>query len=583
MPDLLVAAGAVLAFLAFHAVRGFPTLADSNGDNDSLLRLVQVRDLLSGQGWFDPTQYRMGLDGGFAMHWSRLIDLPVALLVTAFGENAARVIWPLLLLFACLLLVIRTARLLAGPDALLPAAVTGFLALYFVNVFAPGALDHHNAQLALVLLAAHALASAVSSGNPSPGRHGAAAGLAAALMLAIGMEAAPYAAVACAVAAIAYLHGTDRGNSIARGFGLAFAATGSAVFVATIPVREWLAVHCDAFSLPQGSLAVVGGAGLALAATVPALNRSLPVRLAASAALAAVVAVLAVTVFPQCLGDPFVDLDPVLRRYWLSAVAEAQPVTALLRDGDYGTLAGYYITPLIALGFLVLRLARGERSPQVLVAGTFLAAAVLVSFWQVRGGVFSVPLAAIVLSAWIAGARARAAAGTGIGAQLSMVAAWLVSIGLVWQSAVVAVLPTGSSAAASANEPVASACYRLADYDGLAALPRGTVLAVSNLGSSILHQTPHRVLNGPYHRNNAGNRAALDILMGPPDEARAAIRELGIDYVLVCPGNAETKALSRWAPDGLLANLVGGTAPDWLAPVAMAEGLSFVVSRPTSP
>ncbi|MGO7426910.1 hypothetical protein ACCT09_45980, partial [Rhizobium ruizarguesonis] len=43
-------------------------------DNDDGMRLVEVRDFLAGQGWFDLMQYRLGLDGGTLMHWSRLID-----------------------------------------------------------------------------------------------------------------------------------------------------------------------------------------------------------------------------------------------------------------------------------------------------------------------------------------------------------------------------------------------------------------------------------------------------------------------------------------------------------------------------
>ena len=52
---------------------------------DDAMRLVQVRDLLAGQSWFDLTQYRLSPPDGVAMHWSRLIDLPIALLIRA-GE-----------------------------------------------------------------------------------------------------------------------------------------------------------------------------------------------------------------------------------------------------------------------------------------------------------------------------------------------------------------------------------------------------------------------------------------------------------------------------------------------------------------
>ena len=41
-------------------------------DPDDVLRMVQVRDLLAGQGWFDLTQHRLDAPvGGVAMHWSR--------------------------------------------------------------------------------------------------------------------------------------------------------------------------------------------------------------------------------------------------------------------------------------------------------------------------------------------------------------------------------------------------------------------------------------------------------------------------------------------------------------------------------
>ena len=74
-------------------------------DNDDTMRLVMVRDLMAGQGWFDMTQYRLGLDGGTLMHWSRFIDLPIANLIGFFSlfveqpraEALALAVWPLML------------------------------------------------------------------------------------------------------------------------------------------------------------------------------------------------------------------------------------------------------------------------------------------------------------------------------------------------------------------------------------------------------------------------------------------------------------------------------------------------------
>src|SRR5690606_10341079 len=87
VPAWLSDLGLALAISVFvfstYAMSGFPMLSDAGGDNDSLMRLVEVRDLIGGQAWYDLHQYRMGLDGGFQMHWSRFVDAPLAGLVLA--------------------------------------------------------------------------------------------------------------------------------------------------------------------------------------------------------------------------------------------------------------------------------------------------------------------------------------------------------------------------------------------------------------------------------------------------------------------------------------------------------------------
>ena len=43
------------------------------------MRMAQVRALLGGQGWFDLRQHRFdAAQGGANIHWSRLVDLPLA-------------------------------------------------------------------------------------------------------------------------------------------------------------------------------------------------------------------------------------------------------------------------------------------------------------------------------------------------------------------------------------------------------------------------------------------------------------------------------------------------------------------------
>src|SRR5690348_13799793 len=81
---LMVALYAGIAVLIIGAMH-FPFATDYVGeDSDDVMRLVQVRDLIAGQGWFDLTQHRLGLEGGTPMHWSRLVDLPIAALILFF-------------------------------------------------------------------------------------------------------------------------------------------------------------------------------------------------------------------------------------------------------------------------------------------------------------------------------------------------------------------------------------------------------------------------------------------------------------------------------------------------------------------
>src|SRR5258708_37384364 len=89
---------------------------------DDAMRLAEVRDLLAGQDWFDLTQYRLNPPDGVLMHWSRLIDLPLAALIrlgetvmsSALAERVAVVVWPTALLLAFLAGIAQLARTLAG-------------------------------------------------------------------------------------------------------------------------------------------------------------------------------------------------------------------------------------------------------------------------------------------------------------------------------------------------------------------------------------------------------------------------------------------------------------------------------------
>ncbi len=582
-PDVLIAA--LLAILALVPAIANGSIIDWSVNNDSMMRLVQIRDLLAGQAWFDYTQYRMGPEGGFVMHWSRIVDLPVAAIIVAVtaltgsvsgGELVAGVLWPSVLMALSIFAIIRSARLLGCEHAVFPAAIIGLISLYTIGIYVPGAFDHHNLQLTLCLLAL----PAVLGGRRA--HHGFVAGAAMAVMMAIGLETLPVVAIVCLTIAMSFLlHGHEVGSRT-MGFGAGFSAISALLFVATVGPGDWFAAHCDAFSAVHLSIAMAGGLGLALAAT-PSLSSSSVTRIAVLGGLGAGLALLVVAAYPQCLADPYAGLDERLKTYWLSAIGEAQPVNNILRN-DPVMFAKYYITPIAALAVLATSLPATANRRPLTVMTVILLTAVLVSFWQVRGANFAIALAAVPLAMWVAEKRQIAAADGSAKPALVMVLAWLVSLNVCWMLAA-QVLGDMAAPAVAANQNEEKAvgsnegCYMPAAHWQLSAMPAGTVAAVSNLGPAILKYTSHRVLAGPYHRNIAGNIANLDILMGTPEQSRQAIAVNNVDIVAHCSSDDETRFLVRTAPHSLIAKLVLNEPPEWLTPIGRAEKSGFVIYR----
>ena len=110
-----------LVFDRWGLIQGF-----SLGDTDDNMRMMQVRGLLEGQGWYDLQQHRLA---GSNIHWSRLVDLPIAglklLFTPLFGgrtaETIAITVAPVLPMLVAMSAVALMARRLISPYAYLLA------------------------------------------------------------------------------------------------------------------------------------------------------------------------------------------------------------------------------------------------------------------------------------------------------------------------------------------------------------------------------------------------------------------------------------------------------------------------------
>src|SRR3954464_5934829 len=180
-----------LAICAWFLVQKWPDVRWFRlPDTDGNMRIMQVRALLHGQGWYDLRQYRMNPPFGADIHWSRLLRPPIAGLILALrpfvggaaAERWAVAIAPMLPYLLLLYSLALTARRLIHPLAY-PLA---FLAIFFAGstngMFMPERIDHHGWQLALLALSMAGIA------DPERVRGGLTLGISTALSLAIGLE-----------------------------------------------------------------------------------------------------------------------------------------------------------------------------------------------------------------------------------------------------------------------------------------------------------------------------------------------------------------------------------------------------------
>ena len=568
------------------AARHFP-------DPDDIMRLVQVRDLIAGQGWFDLTQYRVdAAGGGVAMHWSRLVDLPliciIALLTPIVGagaaESAALIAVPLLTLLIAMLLAARIAwRLLGDEEATLTSLVVA-LSVPVLFQLGPLRIDHHGWQIVCALVAVNGLMAR------SPRTGGWVIGGALATWLAISIEGLPLAAVMFAVRALRWLRA--RGERVWLVSAIqALALVSAALFLMTRGLPG-LATYCDAVSPLH--LAMFGWGALVL--TLLAQREPAPraVILAGFALAGGGAAGMLLYAAPQCAtGGGFAELDPVVAKYWYANVLEGMPIWRQ----SLTTALQYAVTPLIAL-FAAIALARRSHdwlrqfwSDYAIILGASLLVAIFVS----RAGAVACALAAAPLAwqlrHWLRAIRSmerpapRMAAMVGVAcALLPALPAMVLTSALPARAAAVKAEPVRASVGGAGDTPIrASDCAVQNAGPALATLPRGEFYAPLDIAPELLLASNHSVIATGHHRGHQAMKVLIAAALAPEAEARATLSARGTAYVALCPGLGEARLYARIAPEGFVADLVRGEAPGWLEPVGLGQPSGLKVWRIVMP
>lgn len=517
---LLIAIG----LLAGDAVNG-----STVQDIDDIARRLQIADLLRDGEWHDLTWPFLAMPEPYVSPWSRLVDLPYVLVTWLFqpalGQDAAfeiaRFVVPLLWLIAYAWLAVRLIREILGEQPSLPQIGAAAVATLFAVIeFMPNRVDHHNVQIVLLL--------ALCLGIVSKHRFaGILVGVASVLSIAVGLECAPYIALALAGVAI---HAALAPNStmVAR-----LSLTGWSLLAFTLPAGLLLTggalfqTQCDALSAPWASALIAAGV---VAAGAPIIWKRLGLhsptaRLGVLVAGALVVLGVLWTAFPECHAGPYTMINETAHTYWISNVIQEKGPAGAFARGE--NLLVLIFMVLLALTLGAWMNPKTYRSP-VLILLLIATLGTLLTAWQMRNFKFPAALLPLFLPLFIERVREDGGARRAI--------AVLLPPALLLASFALLVKPTGR-ALTLIDYMEGDAC-RDADLSSLETLPASRIMAPLGLSLTLAEYisdtgSPHKIAAMPFHRASPGiERVFQTFALTNPELRKQALAPYS--YVAIC-------------------------------------------------
>lgn len=540
-------------------------------DPDDQMRLLQVRNLLAGQSWWDTHQYRVLPPDGISMHWSRYIDAALAVIVLAANsvlsmpqsELAAAVVWPSLL--ACLMVLVHvhgTARLLGAVSSV------GALAVFFGwsklgGEFVIPRVDHHGVQ---ILCGTILFYLTIVPGRPLV--LGALGGVVTGFGLAIGLEMLPFYATIWGLMSLRHAFRHPGTGQWLLGFGAALTVAAPLFFAGQTPISEWGTPWCDVLAAPVMALGLVG----VIATLTPVLGErflTTPVaRLLALAATAGLGLWLAAPVLGQCLAGPYSGVSPEILDAIESKIVEALSARELFERFPW--LLGRVLLPpvlIIVLSTATWWKLRGHlsRAQMIALMQAFVVAGVGLVFalHQIRAANLMSPAIPFLAAFLVHGfAKIPRKSWLRVPAMIILVLA----LPTLVEEAVIRVT-TNPAIFAAANQTTRTPLERMncrteAAIAELDRIPPSRIFSTMNYGPTILFRTSHTVTSAGYHRSFDALWNALVAFTSEPAFSTAIARSKA-DYLVLCSGSG----LERDAP--WIQALVDGNLPDWLQDVTV--------------
>ena len=561
-----ILASVVIVLAKALGVAQAPIDALAVADNDDILRFMQVRNLLDGQGWFDARQYQLLAPEGLDLHWSRYVDLGILTIIgplTVFmpldqAMSAAVVIWPLALfvLLACLsgYVTQKVFGTLAGILAVL-ALITWVPTGngYFVAT----RIDHHNMQILL--------SSAMVFMLILPGRAlllGVAGGILGGLSFAIGLEVMLTIVLTGLVLAVRSVWWQGESAVQFLAFSLSLAGSSALFFAGQTAPSAWAVPRCDVLSTPYLGL-VFSAAAIAVVQTL-AVNRleNRWSRLAGLVVLSGVAVVALLPTIRACAAGPYKLLPADVQEIIYGSIREAMPAIGPVMDGDIRFIVG--ILPALA-GTIVATVLwiRRLRSGAVSDLTTRGLGTLLVFAWLgLVGCMFQFRLLMMGAAAY------PVLIGYGLAALLPLrerrtsmrplLGFAVLAACTLMLTTIVQIFAPAAALGRSANE---NTCRDPEMLRTLSAIPSARILASANVSAPLMLLTDHIALTGPYHRSVDAMVDGVMPFSGDEAQMREVIERTGADYLLLCRNARYT------TDDSFASRLSAGQRAEGLVPV----------------
>ena len=538
-------------------------------DPDDQLRLVQLRDLLSGQSWFDSNQYRLNAPYGTTMHWSRITELPLALIILllspifgqAIAEMIAGTVIPLMLLGTTGWLLADIARRTGNGNAAPVAMILCLLTATILAQMMPMRIDHHGWQIMLASLSLWTIF------RPNKRNNGIWLGCAMALWLHISLEGAPLAAAFFAYLGWRWIFHKAHGERLLWTI-LSFLTASLLFFLATTPNGFSAPIWCDAISTSH--LAAISIASAVMLPAIILRPKTQFSRFVAAASAGAAAFICLLWFAPTCASGAFAEMHPLVRDYWYVNVSEGLPIWQQKSLTNISWLMPA-IMGLVSIFVMQIKQSAGQRETTVVLA-FFQIFALLVALIVYRAAAVACAFAIPLLANWLAGMieqyRSTRQPITKVKLAISMLMIAMAGPILANIGKVISKIATSPvEQAGTQDEAINKLCQSPASAASLSALPKSNIAATFDMGPAILLTTQHSILASSHHRNVDGMRDQIMLFRSSPEDAEKIIRKRGIGYLAICPGEAEMRQYVLRDNRGLWAQLANGKIPAWLQPM----------------